>query len=454
MFFRCGRNCFNCPICTAPLAVSSLDTETNGAAGPWILACDFCNWTTLDVNIRFEKPTSLHSQLAKLRNKPPSSIFTSDSSTPENSALLPSSDPSSQYAALKGFYQTSLGRSNSSNPLASPTADSAFNSPSSLARIMSLYTGLGSYGRKAGAKAASMRDAADLSEGQRLIDPAAELVTIARTHAAGWLGTTTATQRSAQVAAPSLRFVDELRPVPTLLRTKRSRRCRACRHLLVKPEAKVQSTRYKIRTVATGAVPSMTVKPLAGGGGGGGGVGGGGSTIDLEALAPSTPLQFLLTVKNAMFETIKVSLATPSVTPGRWGSRVTVLCPEFEVGKNADAWDEALEDGGGRRVSRPARTREGEVRVAEAGKVWEKGRNWTSVVVEVVGARIGALESELEEDEDVLEIPVFVRIEYEGEVAGEDAVAADSESKKEKRELAYWCVLGVGRLARPTVLPL
>jgi dynactin-4 len=42
------------------------------------------------------------------------------------------------------------------------------------------------------------------------------------------------------------------------------------------------------------------------------------------------------------------------------------------------------------------------------------------------------------EDEDILEIPVFIRMEWETE---------GHEKEAEKRELAYWSVLGVGRIA-------
>lgn len=93
------------------------------------------------------------------------------------------------------------------------------------------------------------------------------------------------------------------------------------------------------------------------------------------------------------------------------------------------------------------------MRVAEAGKVWDRGGNWTSVVVEVVGGAGGGKDGgvgtggeggsgggeDAEEDADVLEIPVFVRMEYEAEV-GE----GEGKGGREKRELAFWVVLGWG----------
>jgi dynactin-4 len=98
-------------------------------------------------------------------------------------------------------------------------------------------------------------------------------------------------------------------------------------------------------------------------------------------------------------------------------------------------------------------------RQAEAGKVWERGRNWTSVIVEVVpglltrntgvGTSVGLVEQseELGEDDDVLEIPVFVRIEYDTEAQGGPDEKGEGKGGKERREVTFWCVLGIGRIA-------
>ena len=114
-------------------------------------------------------------------------------------------------------------------------------------------------------------------------------------------------------------------------------------------------------------------------------------------------------------------------------------------------------------------------RQPEVGKVWEKGRNWTSVVMEVVpgmlpgstGSSLTAAvekrtaakksrdssdeesdeENGMEEDEDVMEIPVFVRVNYETEPGGAAATEERREgTAKESREVEFWCVLGVGRI--------
>ena len=122
-----------------------------------------------------------------------------------------------------------------------------------------------------------------------------------------------------------------------------------------------------------------------------------------------------------------------------------MLCPQFEVGASreayADVWDEAL--GGG---EAKAGTGEG-----EAGKVYERARNSVGVVVEVVpGVEEGFRDARSEvggdeDEEEALEIPVRVRVEWEAEGAEEKE---GGEGGKVKRELGFWVVLGVGKVRR------
>jgi len=174
--------------------------------------------------------------------------------------------------------------------------------------------------------------------------------------------------------------------------------------------------------------------------------------ISLDALEPLKPIQFLLTLKNHMFDPIRVTLATPSLTPGRVSTKVTILCPQFEVGANSDVWDEALQSTA---AGDPRSSRYGADKVAEAGKVWDKGRNWTTVVMEVVpGSHVGLGRKGhaglLREDDDVVELTVFVRVEWEAEGGTEELSlkpdARRPEPEMVKRELAYWMVLGLGRI--------
>ncbi|MCJ1387280.1 hypothetical protein MMC18_000121 [Xylographa bjoerkii] len=424
------------------MTVNTLDADGGGAAGSWILACDYCNWTTLEINVVFDKATNVFGQVVRLRQERIGQTASKRSTEIEHPSNTPASqDPAARFETLRAFYKSQLSSTTSTNSLMSPSGEFNYNSPSSLARIMNLYTGTGTYGKKTSNKPSNMRESADPSEGLSLVAPKVDQAAILKMQSGGWQGTASTTQRTDQVCP--VRFLDDLWPVPTLLRTKKAKRCRACRHILVKPETKVQSTRYKLKLTAINYVPNITLKPLQGPSV---------APFDLESLPPSKPIQFLLIVKNPLFVHIKVTLATPAQTPGRFPSNVTMLCPQFEVGANIDVWDDALGGEGGKRSSRMGKTKSGngesEGRVAEAGKVWDMGGNWTTVVVEVVCARIQLKDGDLEEDEDVLEIPVFVRTEYEAEVTDTDPKATLRDTTKEKRELAYWCVLGIGRIAR------
>lgn len=464
---RCTRSCFECPCCTAPLSVANAEptlapTHLGVEAvplGPYVLSCSYCAWNSKEIGIQFEKPNNIYSQLAKLKNggerivPPIQRRLDSEDGRRKASALLVSGEdedpdqdkpadnalPEIRFANLKAFYQSQLADSTPISPL-NYGADFGYGSPSSLSRIMGLYTTGSFSASKPKSKTKAMREARDESEGLFVLS--AETDTINELHRVGWAGTVSRAQRRNQIHDP--RFTKDLRPVPYLLRTKRSKRCKTCRHILTKPESKISNTRFRIRLVAMNYIPTMSIKALS-------------PTLTPAPttslsqiqLQPSNPTQFLLTLKNPLFDPVKITLATPSHTPGRVSSKITILCPQFDIGANTDVWDEALAD-----VGKDRRRKAGDP--PEAGKVWERGRNWCSVVVEVVpgllkGSGANGEEEILAEDEDVLEIPVFVRVEWESDSVAEETGAAVAREReragKEKRELAYWCVLGVGRIA-------
>lgn len=453
------------------MAITTLDSDKHSLLhGPWILACPYCNWTSLDIGIIFPKASNFVGQIARLkgqgvlqRAKSPSlDGVTKDQPPPADSEPSSESD-ATIFASLKSFYKSQLSASTPNNPLLTPGGELNYNSPSSLARLMSLYAGIGSYGKKSKAKSQEMRESANRAEGLRLIDPVADSDAVEKLRTRGWSGTTSIAQQAEQTQPT--RFIDDLLPVPTLLRTKRSKRCSNCRHILIKPDAKIQNTRYRIKLVAVNYIPKFSLEALR-------------SpqqpAVDLTSLVPHQATQFLLTVRNAIFDELHVTLATPTRTPGPYGHKVTILCPEFDVGPNFDIWDEALKENGrsdpraqpNKSENPPGKEDSGqsgsESRVAEAGKVWEKGRHWTTVVLEVVCTGIGRngegddddddeeRKRGLEEDEDLLEIPIFVRLEWMGDVGVEETAPESIFSGGRtltKRELAYWVVIGVGKVA-------
>ncbi|KAG0159407.1 hypothetical protein PDIDSM_6929 [Penicillium digitatum] len=296
---RCGRNCFNCPVCTAPLAVSTIENATgNGPQqGPWVLSCGYCLWTTLDIGIKFDKPTNIRSQLQKMTDstppaaldrsrqasrtfadlKHPLSSFASvdeqsnaherdeEQTTPKEDPAAPPMGTDARFAALKSFYRTQIAET-SNSPNDHLSSEFGFSSPGALNRLMSLYasssrlSGLYGGSKKPKTKLPVMREALTASEGLQIAPENNEADMIARLQSpeCGWDGMASINQRATQ--SPDARFVDDLLPLPVLLRTKRAKRCKSCKHILVKPESKPQSTRFRIRLIALSYIPLPTLR--------------------------------------------------------------------------------------------------------------------------------------------------------------------------------------------------
>lgn len=418
--------------------------------GPYTLICQYCMWTSTEIGIEFERPSGIHSQLAKLNNGGQLKLTAKEfkERRKENSEEPPPPDnevdADLQFANLKTFYQTQLADANASSSGMSLMNDNVgFSSPAALSRIMSLYTGHGHAGRKRQGPSDVMREALTTEEGLKLAD-LDESAAIKRLHQEGWDATASNHHNLQQTAVQ--RFQDGLRPIPYTLHTKRSKRCTVCRHIMSKPESKVASTRFKIRLLAKSNIPTISIRslnptapPVP--------TGNRPQFPEEPALQPLKPHHYILTFKNPLFDGIKVTLATPNATPGRFSSKVTILCPQFDIDANLDMWDDALKDD----IRDKKRTGEENNGQLEAGKIWERGRNWVSIILEVVPASLRLPEGDenpLKEDEDVLEIPMFVRMEWEAD-SHQDVGSAPGKDRdgREKRELAYWCVLGVGRIS-------
>lgn len=363
----------------------------------------------------------------------------------------------------------------------------ANNDSPGLARVMQLYGGLSPAVLKAARqKPRPMRQALSVAEGLMNIDPSCDDQVIERLSASVITETTTTEQRASHVWNSNVRFTRDLWPVPTLLKTRKSKRCAACRHILLKMDDRHGTTKYKIRLLAQNFIPKLTLRIFPS-------KGKADSTDASFALTPAayqiasqstsynlTPsyqVQYLLTMSNPLFEPVKVTLATPAMTSGRYASKVTILCPTFEIGADGDMWDEALalsqtgstSSSGLPRSNTVTSLTDDKERQPEAGKIWEKGKNWVRVVVEVVPGSAKsksslsvpshtapAIQSDAEfqkyrdTSSDVLEIPIHVRMEWESETMAGEATGAASvvgaKPAKESRELAFWTVVGAGRI--------
>jgi dynactin-4 len=466
---RCARNCYNCPSCTSPLHVSQVEKKDgdllkpeDGATGDdaYLLFCQYCDWTTLDIGLQFSRPTKITEQINKAR-KARFNILAQ--SAPEEGLSRPKQvrNHEGAFERLSAFYKEQL---NETGEGANPYGNSAYGSPANLARIMGIYGGLNNNAlKKSREKPQPMREAATDDEGfaaHAVEDNKHEDECIQKMRNLGWDETVSEEQALSTPANYDTRFDDDLWPAATPLLSKRGKRCRSCRQFIVRPETKANNWRYRIRILAHSNIPRLSLKPLHSFGPSQN------SSFAMRTeqmyqeptLKPYIAKHYILIMRNPIFETVKVTLATPATTPGRVASKVTILCPSFTIGAAGDQWDDALgtpsvAGDGGRKAAMASLTGMPETeRQPEAGKVWEQTRNSTSIILEIVP---GSLEPPVAddqtevngktEDDDVLEIPVYVRVEWSADAPGEK-VPGDKGGEKEPRELGYWCVLGVGRI--------
>lgn len=358
---RCARNCFSCPICRSTLQVVASDPPDGGdgrpsvslsnvGEPPFFLYCNHCRWDSAEVGITFEKPTGLAAQLQKFEDSAPESLeferlkehfepflrtssLSSLSHVPSTSShhLPTSSATAAASAALArdvpgvGKYnppaRSRVGRDRTANKDEMPEYKSRME--------ISVLGQLGSEG-----------DGSDV-EALRRMEAAEEIASLEQRWGNSW---TTSSRTS------------DLRPLRIPLHSKVSKRCPTCRHILIKPEQKAQSVRYKIKLVAANYLPAMTVALPH--------TQGADTTRRPQAKAPSTSddrnvgaimagksYPFHLALTNPLYDPIQVRLSVQrmhvtAVTDGtapekarRTPFAVSLPTSSFPVAAFAEAWE-------------------------------------------------------------------------------------------------------------------
>ncbi|KAK6419318.1 hypothetical protein LTR95_017079, partial [Oleoguttula sp. CCFEE 5521] len=327
---RCARSCLDCPVCEAPLNPTSIGERDT--AEEYVLRCGYCHWTSADAGIKLAKSTKLTEQLTKLsgiRAQGRSSLQEDEEANAARVAETEVSKPQSRdhndaFGKLTTFYKEQLSESSDAP---NPYGGSNYNSPANLARIMGIYGGLShSALKKSREKPQPMREAHSVNEGVAIFQPGdhdGERDVVGKMRELGWNDLTSEQQ---QVVAPvngDARFTNDLWPVSTRLRTKRGKRCKICNQIVFRPEAKPGSTRTKVRMLAHDHIPTLALQPLNAA-----------ARAQVPAfivrkdqpyvepsLRPHAAQQYVLTVSNPLFESVKVTLATPAITPGKVKSR-------------------------------------------------------------------------------------------------------------------------------------
>ncbi|KLO08551.1 hypothetical protein SCHPADRAFT_880401 [Schizopora paradoxa] len=407
---RCARNCFFCPQCFNTLAVvpsdppdgTSFHQANSMGEPPFLLYCNNCRWDSAEAGITFEKSTGLAQQLQKHEDSAPDSL---------------------EFERLKDFFEPLL-RASSSNTQHAPgtSSHSTHTNPitaaasSALARDipgvskyhpppprsrqkskhgskddMPTYRSRVEIGGINGYGAGGEKDA-DLFS--RLEHPS-QVSTLAQKWTGSWS------------VSPLSR---DLKPIRIPLHSRLTKRCPSCRHILIKPEQKAQSVRFKIKLVAANYLPAIEVhlpQPTASTRR----VPGARTTQDADqsnssrsSLLPGKSYPFRLGLKNPLYDPIQVRLVVqrqplPAVPSAGEASTeksrrppfaISLPSTAFSIAPYAEAWEyededdlDGLDDDDGLSPVKAAKGR------SKTVGVLEKKANTTIVGGEIVIAKDG-----------------------------------------------------------------
>ncbi|RKP14188.1 dynactin p62 family-domain-containing protein [Piptocephalis cylindrospora] len=240
-------------------------------------------------------------------------------------------------------------------------------------------------------------------------------------------------------------LLSQIRPERIHLRAKRSKRCRSCRHILIKPEQKAIATRFKIKLMAIHHVPILTLQQLPGP-----------WRIGQEGGI------MILRISNPLYFPIKVTLTTGEKGVKNQGQIDLGGLGEFRIPEYSDVWEydeELYGSGKGRKVVGEGNP---EIGADGLGIIEERGSS-VSVAIRMtppseitedwkVPFLLQYSYIETPEDEDDLlsdeedgEGDVSKASEDGGEGVGVGEKKKDEEGEEgELKEYGFWVTLGLG----------
>ncbi|KAJ8515377.1 hypothetical protein ONZ45_g7187 [Pleurotus djamor] len=225
---------------------------------PFFLYCNHCRWDSAEVGITFEKPTGLAAQLQKVEDSAPesleferlkehfepfiraASVSASTSSYPHSTNHHPHAHPSSSIAAASAALSRDIpgvarynahGRSAGRSGKDKTANKDEFPVYKSRMDVMAASNSFGGGGER------------DVELMQHMESPY-EIASLEQRWGASWTS--------------SLK-IDDLKPLRVPLHAKRTKRCSTCTHILIKPEQKAQSVRYKIKLMAANYLPAISI---------------------------------------------------------------------------------------------------------------------------------------------------------------------------------------------------
>ncbi|KAI8816724.1 dynactin p62 family-domain-containing protein [Fimicolochytrium jonesii] len=426
---RCGRNCFECPVCQNTLSVvstveqpamaTSQSTASAGSAptpsgNTHYLTCGACRWDSLEIGLQFERPTGLATQLLPMEEaRQDVKEFSNLRQYFEKMMKENEANSASNLSLIRGLSTTGLTLS-----------------PSLLAAIPGL-SALANLSRKSSSKMVIPRQQNEqkfVSVAKAREEIEKERVDIIRN---GSANVTSLRQRLDQSNDAALTR-DSYYPQRIQLRTKRSKRCRGCEQLVVKADHKAQSTRFQFKLMGINFFPNIKIsQPFP------------------DSFAWGTPARIILKFTNPLDVGMSIALATsssslrslrlndlPDVDDSRshQNCEVTLLAPTFQIDPVQEIWDVGEETSG---------------LVAGQGQIGihSRKKNTASVIVQVTPKKpLNMVDGETQ----TLQFALLVHVKPQTPEPVADAATVPTEGVKPKvtlREpIAFWVMVGLGTL--------
>ncbi|OCB83844.1 hypothetical protein A7U60_g9049 [Sanghuangporus baumii] len=257
---RCARNCFLCPHCRNTLSVVPSDPigdtlPTSGAIGeaPFLLYCNNCRWDSAEVGITFEKPTGLAQQLQRSEDSAPEFLEferLKDSFEPLLRSSLSASQQGHHHSVSHSAHHNAIHAA-ASNALARDIPGVGKYHPPSRSKANKQHRqgskdDIPVYRARVEASGASGLGAGGDGDVEimRHLESPSEIARLDQRWSTSW--------------AESIRSRD-LKPIRIPLHSRLTKRCSACRHILIKPEQKAQSVRFKMKLVAANYLPAIQI---------------------------------------------------------------------------------------------------------------------------------------------------------------------------------------------------
>ncbi|KAJ3037803.1 hypothetical protein HDV00_001304 [Rhizophlyctis rosea] len=387
------------------------------------LVCGVCRWDSLEIGLKFERPTGLAMQLQKTEEDRPEV---------------------KEFDHLREHFEKLLRTTSAAGPASSllrGVGTASLNLPSSLLASIPGLSSFNDFRAKGsgGSSGQGQKNDQRITPYEPLSVPPEVSGSATRQSQARITSdqVTNLTQRHNQLEdQPQLKT--QLRPQRIQLRTKRSKRCRKCEHILIKPEQKAQITRFKIKLIATDYLPTITIaRPFP--------------NLPLQ---PDVAVNIILKFTNPNDEDLEISLATTHTakSPNSDGDaslcEVTILAPTFAVSAYNEIWE--YDDPAS--PSSPSKTG-----VSTPG-IHERRRNHTAVILQVLPKRPPReRDGKGKEGRDTrrVEFPILVsatRAAKESALTPGDKLPAVSEDAGEEKGTGqitdrFWLMVGIGEMS-------